>query len=144
MPDACGGAGLPVFNVLGRGLRAVRAKSPPRRADFAGLSLPEPPAPHLVRWCEENGIINHAERIAAPREGTGEQEVTFTHERIADLLQLLVMPERQPVYVHCLDGVGITGTLIMCLRKLQRWSPPPFVDEYARFARDGLEVPTPP
>ena len=51
--------------------------------------LPEAPAPHLVRWCEENGIINHAERIAVPREGTGEQEVTFTHERIADLLQLL-------------------------------------------------------
>jgi tyrosine-protein phosphatase OCA6 len=106
--------------------------------------LPEAPAPHLVRWCEENGIINHAERIAVPREGTGEQEVTFTHERIADLLQLLVMPERQPVYVHCLDGVGITGTLIMCLRRLQRWSAPPFVAEYARFARDGLEVPTPP
>ena len=86
--------------------------------------LPEPPAPHLLRWCEENGVRNHAERIAAPREGTGEQEVSFTHDRVADLLQLLVLPERQPVYVHCLDGVGITGTLVMCLRKLQRWSAP--------------------
>lgn len=106
--------------------------------------LPEPPAPHLLRWCEENGVRNHAERVAAPREGTGEQEVTLTHERVADLLQLLVLPERQPVYVHCLDGVVITGTLMMCLRKLQRWSMPPLIAEYARFARDGLEVPGPP
>ena len=25
------------------------------------------------------------------------------------------------MYVHCIDGVTATGTLVMCLRKLQRW-----------------------
>ena len=78
------------------------------------------------------------------REGEEHADLTFTHERIADLLQLLVLPERQPVYVHCIDGVSVTGMLIMCLRKLQRWPAASFVAEYARFARDGLEVPTPP
>lgn len=101
--------------------------------------LPEPPAPHLLRWCEENGVRNHFERVAPFREDVG-----LTHERAAELLQLLVLPERQPVYVHCLDGIGVTGTLIMCLRKLQRWGPPPLVSEYSRFFRDGLEVPLPP
>ena len=32
----------------------------------------------------------------------------------------------------------------MCLRKLLTWAPPPMVAEYARFNRDGAEVPTPP
>ena len=103
--------------------------------------LPEPPAPHLLRWCEENGVRNHAERVAGAKDG---EEVMFTNDRVADLLQLLVLPERQPVYVHCLDGIAVTGVLVMCLRKLQRWAPAPIVAEYARFARDGLEVPTPP
>lgn len=101
--------------------------------------LPEPPAPHLMRWCEDNGVRNHFERVAPFKE-----EVVLTHERAAELLQLLVLPERQPVYVHCLDGVAVTGTLIMCLRKLLTWAPPPMVAEYARFNRDGTEMPTPP
>ena len=101
--------------------------------------LPEAPAPHLLSWCEEHGVRNYAERVAGFKE-----EVSLTHERIAELLQLLILPERQPVYVHCLDGVGVTGTLIMCLRKLQRWAPSPFVAEYARIARDSDDVPSAP
>ena len=101
--------------------------------------LPEQPAPHLITWCEEHGVRNHAERVASFRE-----EVSLTQERIAELLQLLVLPERQPVYVHCLDGVSVTGTLIMCLRKLQRWAPSPYFAEYARIARDGNDNPSPP
>ena len=101
--------------------------------------LPEQPAPHLITWCEEHCVRNHAERVASFRE-----EVSLTQERIAELLQLLVLPERQPVYVHCLDGVSVTGTLIMCLRKLQRWAPSPYFAEYARIARDGNDNPSPP
>ena len=101
--------------------------------------VPEPPAPHLLRWCEENNVRNHYERVAPFH-----SEVSLTNERAAELLQLLVLPERQPVYVHCLDGVAVTGTLIMCLRKLQRWQAPDFSREFARFNRDGAEVATPP
>lgn len=101
--------------------------------------LPEAPVPHLLAWCEANGVRHHFERVAVFKE-----EVTLSPERTAELLQLLVLPERQPVLVHCLDGVSVTGTLVMCLRKLQRWTPPPLVAEYARFARGGAEVPTPP
>jgi tyrosine-protein phosphatase OCA6 len=102
--------------------------------------LPEPPAPHLLRWCDEHGVRNHYERVAP-----FQREVTLTHERIAELLQLLVLPDRQPVYVHCLDGIGVTGALIMGLRKLQRWMPPSVIAEYACFARaPGTDAPTPP
>ena len=37
--------------------------------------------------------------------------------------------------VHCLGRVTATGTLVMCLRKLQRWALPPIVAEYTRFDR---------
>ena len=102
--------------------------------------LPEPPTPHLVTWCEENGVSNHYECVKP----FSKDDVTLTHERAASLLQLLVLPERQPVYVHCLDGIGVTGLLIMCLRKLMHWAPPPIFAEFSRFARDGTDVPLPP
>ena len=28
--------------------------------------LPEPPAPHLIAWCEEHGICNHFECVKIP------------------------------------------------------------------------------
>ena len=71
-------------------------------------------------------------------------EVTLTHETAAELLHLIVTPERQPVYVHCLDGVTATGTLVMCLRKLQRWALPPIVAEYTRFDRRRGDQPWQP
>ena len=102
--------------------------------------LPEPPAPHLIAWCEEHGIRNHFECVKP----FSKDEVTLTHERAASLLQLLVLPERQPVYVHCLDGVGVTGLLIMCLRKVLHWAPPSIFAEFSRFARDAADTPLPP
>jgi tyrosine-protein phosphatase OCA6 len=76
--------------------------------------LPEAPTSDLLSWCEANGIRNHAERVAVFKD-----EVTLSQDRAAAILQLLALPERQPVYLHCLDGVSVTGTLMMCLRKLQ-------------------------
>ena len=102
--------------------------------------LPEPPAPHLVEWCKAFGVTHHFERVVP----FDKDEVTLSNERAAELLQLLVWPQRQPVYVHCLDGVGVTGLLIMCLRKLLRWAPPSVHAEYSRFARNGSDVPLPP
>mmetsp|Transcript_23748 Transcript_23748/g.69715 ORF Transcript_23748/g.69715 Transcript_23748/m.69715 type:complete len:316 (+) Transcript_23748:33-980(+) len=98
--------------------------------------LPEAPTPDLLAWCEANGIRNHAERIAVFKD-----EVTLTQERAASILQLLILPERQPVFIHCLDGISVTGTILMCLRKLQRWVAPSIHAEFLRFASsDGASV----
>ena len=102
--------------------------------------LPEPPTADLLQWCELHGVDNHAVVLLPFKK----DEVTLTHERAAELLHLLVTPERQPVYVHCLDGVTATGTLIMCLRKLQRWALPPIVAEYTRFDRRRGDQPSQP
>ena len=55
--------------------------------------------------CEQHGVDNHAVVVLPFKK----DEVTLTHERAAELLQLLATPERLPVYVHCLDGVTATG-----------------------------------
>lgn len=36
------------------------------------------------------------------------------------------------MYIHCLDGVDVTSTLIACLRKIQGWKEPAIHDELAR------------
>lgn len=102
--------------------------------------LPEVPTPDLLWWCEQHGVASHAVVVLPFKK----DEVTLSHEQAAELLQLLVTPERQPVYVHCLDGVTVTGTLIMCLRKLQRWAMPPIVSEYTRFDRRRGDQPSQP
>ena len=94
--------------------------------------LPEAPTHDLLQWCEQQGVENHYVRVLPFKK----DEVTITHERAAEILQVLVSPERQPVYLHCLDGVAVTGTLVMCLRKLQRWAvpahPPPLCTRLLR------------
>ena len=90
--------------------------------------------------CELHGVDNHAVVVLPFKK----DEVTLTHETAAELLHLIVTPERQPVYVHCLDGVTATGTLVMCLRKLQRWALPPIVAEYTRFDRRRGDQPWQP
>ena len=97
--------------------------------------LPEAPTPDLLAWCEAHGIRNHAERVAVFKD-----EVILTQARAAAILQLLILPERQPVFIHCLDGVSITGTILMCLRKLQRWAPASIHSEFLRCAGHGSEA----
>eukprot|EP00962_Isochrysis_galbana_P003454 scaffold971_cov107-Isochrysis_galbana.AAC.8 len=98
--------------------------------------LPEPPSADLERWCSQQGVALHHERVPLFRE-----EVVLSPERVAELLALLVSPDRGPVYLHCLDGVCVTGTIVLCLRKLQRWASDAAAAEYSRFARNGLDVP---
>ena len=94
--------------------------------------LPEEPTQDLLDWCEANKVQCHHRHVTVFRD-----EITLTHERAAELLQLVISADRQPVYLHCLDGGQVTGVIIMCLRKLQRWSMPPASNEFARFMRKG-------
>mmetsp|Transcript_21195 Transcript_21195/g.48732 ORF Transcript_21195/g.48732 Transcript_21195/m.48732 type:complete len:315 (-) Transcript_21195:364-1308(-) len=100
--------------------------------------LPEAPADHITNWCESNGVSCHVEIVPAFKD-----EVMLTHERAAEILQLLITPDAQPLYVHCLDGRTVTGTIIMCLRKLQRWSLPSTIADFSRFCRTA-QAPRPP
>ncbi|ORZ40918.1 protein-tyrosine phosphatase, partial [Catenaria anguillulae PL171] len=38
------------------------------------------------------------------------------------ITSLVLDPGRHPMYIHCLDGQLVTGSLILALRKVQGWS----------------------
>ncbi|WFD01255.1 hypothetical protein MYAM1_004017 [Malassezia yamatoensis] len=73
-------------------------------------------------------------RTEKPKEDTG----GLTREGAARAMLELLHKENLPLYVHCLDGVEATSTLIACLRKIQGWSDPSIRME---FARDILIAP---
>ena len=62
--------------------------------------LPEPPSSDLVAWCHQHSIHLRAERVA-----TFKDEVTLTHERVAQLLLLAVQPEQRLVALPHERGV---------------------------------------
>jgi tyrosine-protein phosphatase OCA6 len=46
---------------------------------------------------------------------------------------LLLDSSLWPIYVHCLDGIVVTGIAVACLRKMQSWSIPACLNEFLRF-----------
>lgn len=98
--------------------------------------IPEAPTTDLIEFCTHEKIINHhfcAEKFAS-------DSVTVSPSTVAQILQLMLKQENLPMYIHCLDGANVTGTIIMILRKLQNWTKVATVSEFCRFTRDhGIE-----
>jgi len=59
---------------------------------------------------------------------------------VLSALNLLVQPSTYPVLVMCNLGRHRTGTVIGCLRKLQRWNLSAILDEYRRYAGPKVRV----
>ena len=66
-------------------------------------------------------------------------DVTIPQDVMARILAVLVNHDRQPMYLHCLDGTNITGLVVMCLRKLQMRKRPLIVTEFSRFLYEDPE-----
>ena len=60
------------------------------------------------------------------------------------MAQLLIDPQAQPVYIHCMTGEEVTGLAIVCLRKLQLIDHNFAVSEFSRYGRLCLRSPPPP
>ncbi|KAJ1540280.1 hypothetical protein HK096_011056, partial [Nowakowskiella sp. JEL0078] len=98
------------------------------------LSLtPDPPIPSLQAFCSRENISLLHIRVDKAKES-----VPLSFQRMAQILQILIDTTCQPLYLHCLDGVIVTGVAIMCLRKLQAWNIPAAMTEYMRFVREGV------
>lgn len=64
----------------------------------------------------------------------------ITEDLVLSALQLLVNPSMYPAMVMCNQGRHRTGTVIGCLRKLQRWCLSSILEEYRRFAGPKVRV----
>ncbi|CAN8065745.1 unnamed protein product [Agarophyton chilense] len=60
----------------------------------------------------------------------------ISEETVLSVMELLLSTPTYPVYIMCSQGRHRTGTVVGCLRKLQRWSLSSIFDEYHRHA-DG-------
>lgn len=58
----------------------------------------------------------------------------MSEEVVLSAMELLLDPTMYPIHVMCSQGRHRTGTVMGCLRKLQRWSLSSIVEEYHRFA----------
>lgn len=58
----------------------------------------------------------------------------FAEEMVTESLNVIADKANYPVLVSCKSGKNLTGVVIACLRKLQRWSLISIYEEYRRYA----------
>jgi hypothetical protein len=93
---------------------------------------PLPPPPPPPRKENVRLVHHHVKRFTVER-------TNINPAVVASVLSLMISTAELPLYVHCLDGMQATGVVVMCLRKLQHWSIPSILAEYARYAEmDGV------
>ncbi|KND01707.1 uncharacterized protein SPPG_03501 [Spizellomyces punctatus DAOM BR117] len=98
------------------------------------LSLtPEPPNADLSAFCVANNITSIHVRVDKPKE-----HVPLSFQKTSQILAILADPSNHPLFVHCLDGAGVTGAVIMCLRKLQCWTMASILVESTRYHKEGV------
>ncbi|GAB5353536.1 hypothetical protein AAMO2058_000044000 [Amorphochlora amoebiformis] len=101
------------------------------------LSQDEPPN-NLIGFCEEQKIdyIQPKAILDSVRNHSQTKLSTLPEEAVIQSLDMMLDSRHYPVLVCCRLGRHKTGTVIGCLRKLQRWSLSSIFAEYHRFAPD--------
>lgn len=72
--------------------------------------------------------------LTPDEEDAGPAWKPMSEEVVLSAMELLLDPNMYPIYVMCSQGRHRTGTVMGCLRKLQRWSLSSIFEEYHRFA----------
>uniref|UniRef100_A0A7S3GK28 diphosphoinositol-polyphosphate diphosphatase n=1 Tax=Palpitomonas bilix TaxID=652834 RepID=A0A7S3GK28_9EUKA len=91
---------------------------------------PEEVSTQYKRFMEDSGITLF-------QFGVGGNKEPFDYipdDVFAQAIEVLLDSRNHPIMVHCNKGKHRTGSLIGCLRRLQRWSLAMVFDEYCRFA----------
>lgn len=102
----------------------------------------EDPNDNLLAFCDENDV--RFEHLGLLTEAASPWD-HLTDYTIRVALELVLDVENAPVLICCSMGRHRTGTVVGCLRKLQRWSFASLIDEYSRFTglrgeRSGVEL----
>jgi hypothetical protein len=64
----------------------------------------------------------------------GHANLTMSEETVLKALDILLDHTNYPICVLCGQGSHRTGTVVGCLRKLQRWNLTSIFEEYRRYA----------
>ncbi|KAJ3150998.1 hypothetical protein HDU86_006254 [Geranomyces michiganensis] len=98
------------------------------------LSLtPEPANTSLATFCAANRVTPLHIRVDKPKD-----HIPLSFAKTAQILSILTDPQHHPLFVHCLDGAGVTAAVIMCLRRLQCWTMAPILAESTRYHKESV------
>jgi len=95
---------------------------------------PNPPDQDLREFCSSHHISSHF--CQCPKYSG---QIGLSVSSIADLLLVMCKEENLPLYIHSTHGGHSAGLVIMCLRKLQMWSPRAIFAEFNQFVSDSCE-----
>ncbi|XP_063932205.1 probable tyrosine-protein phosphatase DG1060 isoform X2 [Zophobas morio] len=91
----------------------------------------ELPKKELLIFAEDNDISLH-HLSEDPSHNTSSWPMS--EEVVLNAIQIVLQPDNYPLIIMCNLGRHRTGTLVGCLRKLQRWNLTSIFEEYRRFA----------
>ena len=57
-----------------------------------------------------------------------------------EALRFVVEPENYPLLIICTYGKHRSGTVVACLRKLQRWNLTAIFEEYRRYGGNKIRL----
>ncbi|KAJ3051939.1 tyrosine-protein phosphatase required for protection against superoxide stress (By similarity) [Rhizophlyctis rosea] len=93
----------------------------------------EEPTPRFLNFIDDQEIKLHhlALHGTAPSSNAWDP---MSEEVVLEALELILDPTNYPLVIMCNLGRHRTGTVVGCLRKLQRWNLTSIFEEYRRYA----------
>jgi len=91
---------------------------------------PEEPSPAFLAFVDDQSI----DLVSLGDEAPTTPWKPTSEDVVLTALDVLLDPERAPLLIMCYPGRHRTGTVVGCLRKLQRWNLTSVFEEYRRFA----------
>ncbi|KAJ3285569.1 tyrosine-protein phosphatase required for protection against superoxide stress (By similarity) [Borealophlyctis nickersoniae] len=97
---------------------------------------PEEPTQRFLNFIDDQEIKLHHLGIITPQTAWD----PISEEVVLEALELILDPRNYPLMIMCNLGRHRTGTVVGCLRKLQRWNLTSIFEEYRRYAGPKVRV----
>jgi tyrosine-protein phosphatase OCA6 len=96
--------------------------------------IPDPPDKNLLAFCDTESITSLFYQIPSYA-----GQVAISASLVNEILSLICDSQKLPLYLHSTHGGHTTGLIVMCLRKIQLWSPRATFVEFNQFVSDSVE-----
>ncbi|UZJ52569.1 hypothetical protein CBS101457_001889 [Exobasidium rhododendri] len=90
----------------------------------------------VADWAKSSGVSLVHVKCEKPKDDGG----GLSKEAAGEALLHLLDSRQLPLYIHCLDGQGVSTLLVAILRRVQAWSIRAIVDEISRSLGQDEEV----
>mmetsp|Transcript_22811 Transcript_22811/g.37550 ORF Transcript_22811/g.37550 Transcript_22811/m.37550 type:complete len:169 (-) Transcript_22811:47-553(-) len=97
---------------------------------------PDEPSQQFTNFMEDQDI----EMVHLGWEGHTNPWKPISEEVVLAALDIILDPSNYPLHIMCNLGRHRTGTLLGCLRKLQRWNLTAIFEEYRRYAGSKVRL----